>query len=67
MGRGGDWWSDLAEAWGWTMPVAATMPIVPEASFFNYSIIKLWEIRMNERGAGILLQNCHSLLSIHQI
>ena len=26
MGRGGDWWSDWAEAWGWTAPTAATMP-----------------------------------------
>ena len=26
MGHGGDWWSDWAEAWGWTAPVAATMP-----------------------------------------
>ena len=34
---------------------------------FSYSTMKLWEIRMNERGAGILLQNCHSLLSIRQI
>ena len=26
MGRGGDWWSDWAEAWGWTAPAVATMP-----------------------------------------
>ena len=26
MGRGGDWWSDWAEAWGWTASATATMP-----------------------------------------
>ena len=26
MGRRGDWWSDWAEASGWTAPAAATMP-----------------------------------------
>ena len=25
MGRGGDWWSDWVEAWGWMAPAAATM------------------------------------------